>query len=456
MDKPVVTLNYDSGTILVRGAWVPHASWDERVKAYRVLAVFYDKTLRYLREAGYVVNDSVFNTEPLTGVIDRVSLKPIQQTALESWERAGRRGVIVLPTGVGKTYVALKAIARIAEPTLIVVPTIDLLNQWGERVRDLLGYKPGVLGGGRQEIRPITISTYDSAYLWADRLGNKFRLLVFDEVHHLPAQSYRQIAEFSAAPYRMGLTATPERDDGLDEDYPVLVGGIVFRVGVGDIAGKELAPFRVERVYVDLTPEEKREYKECKEVFDKFLKKYGLSMSSQDDFHKLIKLASRDREARRALLARLEMSKIAMNTRAKIEKLREILAEHEKSRIIVFTRYNYMAYEVAREFLIPVITHETNKREREEILDKFRRGEYRVIATSTVLDEGVDVPDATIAVVLGGFGTSRQFIQRLGRVVRKKEGKIAKMIEVITRGTVDYYLSRKRRVAASRSIKSKD
>lgn len=450
-----VKMIYQGGTVLISGAWAPYTMWDDRLGAYRAFAIHYPLIRRYLESAGYQLEDDVLELEDVL-FEDIVELKPVQKHALDSWEKAGRRGIVVLPTGTGKTYVALKAMARLSKPTLIIVPTIDLLSQWGERVQSHLGYESGYLGGGKQEIRGVTIATYDSAYLWAERLGNRFILVVFDEVHHLPAQSYRRIAEFSAAPYRLGLTATPEREDGLDRLYPMLVGGIVYSAGVKELAGVEIAPFKVRRVYVDLTPEERRTYDEDERLFTEILKRLGLRMRSQDDFQRLVRLTARNREARKALLARLEMNKIAMNSRAKMEKLREILAETSTSSILIFTRYNKLAYDISREFLIPVITHETPKKERGEILGDFRRGIYRAVVTSTVLDEGIDVPDATLAVVLGGFGTSRQFVQRLGRVVRKREGKTAEMIEVVAKGTLDYYLSRRRRHATLGASKDKD
>ena len=91
--------------------------------------------------------------------------------------------------------------------------------------------KIGNLGGGRDDIQQITVATYDSAYLRAPYIGNQFELIIFDEVHHLPAPGYRLIAEQFIAPYRLGLTATIEREDGLHDLLPKLVGGIVFQLG---------------------------------------------------------------------------------------------------------------------------------------------------------------------------------------------------------------------------------
>lgn len=126
-----------------------------------------------------------------------------------------------------------------------------------------------------------------------------------------------------------------------------------------------------------------------------------------------------------------------------------MLKELNGEKIIIFTRNTSMVYEISRLFLIPAVTYKTNKQERIEILEKFRSGKYNVIVTSSVLDEGIDVPDASIGIVLGGYGTSRQFIQRLGRILRKKENKKARLIEIITKGTSDYNLSKRRRQNAN-------
>ncbi|MGC8555955.1 MAG: DEAD/DEAH box helicase [Conexivisphaera sp.] len=445
-----VRLWYQGGTIVSEGAWIPFSKWDERVGGYRALAMYYSSARRYLDSAGYSVQDEVLQLER-PGLEDRVTLRGFQEDALRSWESSSMRGIVVLPTGTGKTFVALKAMAKLGEPTLIVVPTLDLQAQWSRRIEEDLGYEPGLLGGGAHVLRPVTVATYDSARIHAEELGNRFGLLVFDEVHHLPAQSYRAIAELSAAPHRLGLSATPEREDGLHELYPMLVGGIVYRADASALAGSEISPFRIQRVYVDLLPEERARYEELEREFSGILRRLGIRLRGTADFRGLVRLAARSREARTALLDRLEMSRIAMNSEAKIAKLREILAENAGAPTIVFTRYNDMAYRVSREFLVPVITHETPKDEREELLEGFRTGRYRVLATSTVLDEGVDVPDAALAVVLGGFGTTRQFVQRLGRILRKREGKVATMIEIVARGTLDYRLSRRRRLAARES-----
>src|SRR5262249_43967326 len=138
-----------------------------------------------------------------------------QTEALETWWQENGRGVVVLPTGTGKTFVALLAIQKTGRPAMIVTPTIDLLNQWYEELAAAFGEGvAGSLGGGNYDLKPLTVSTYDSAHLYVERWGNRYGLLVFDECHHLPGPSYMLAAIGSIAPYRLGLTATPERADG--------------------------------------------------------------------------------------------------------------------------------------------------------------------------------------------------------------------------------------------------
>jgi superfamily II DNA or RNA helicase len=156
-------------------------------------------------------------------------------------------------------------------PTLVVAPTLDLVDQWRSRLKKEFKTDVGVLGGGEWDLKALTVSTYDSAYIHADKLGNRFGLIIFDEVHHLPATGYRNIAEMFASPYRMGLTATFEREDGLHAELNRLVGGKVFEKMVRDLTGVHLSPFRLEKIAAELTEEEKAEYAKNQKVFQTIL-----------------------------------------------------------------------------------------------------------------------------------------------------------------------------------------
>jgi superfamily II DNA or RNA helicase len=167
-------------------------------------------------------------------------------------------------------------------------------------------------------------------------------------------------------------------------------------------------------------------------------------MRSEEDFRKLIMLSAFDPEAREAVLARNRALKIALNSEAKMQFLAEKLKESNE-KTLIFTLHNSLVYAISRRFLIPAITHKTREDERRLILSKFKSGEYRAIVTSQVLDEGLDVPDANRGVILSGTGSQRQLIQRLGRLLRKAEGKVAVLYEVVSRETKDVDFSRKRR-----------
>src|SRR5512136_2650359 len=130
--------------------------------------------------------------------------------------------------------------------------------------------------------------------------------------------------------------------------------------------------------------------------------------------------SGRDPGARRALLARNKARDIAYNSISKMKKLSEILERHNDGRIFIFTEHNKLVYRISRQFLIPAITYRTTGKERAETLDRFRSGVYRAVVTSKVLDEGIDVPDADVGVILSGTGSERAFIQRLGRILPKK------------------------------------
>lgn len=163
-------------------------------------------------------------------------------------------------------------------------------------------------------------------------------------------------------------------------------------------------------------------------------------------------MSGRSKVAREALLARNKAMDIALNSKSKIEELKEILAENRGLKMIIFTQHNRLVYEIADKFLIPSITHRTDKEERRDALEGFKQGRYLAIVTSKVLDEGVDVPEAELGIIVSGTGSGREFIQRLGRLLRPKKDKTkkAKLIEIISSDTREIGSSVKRKKALTR------
>jgi superfamily II DNA or RNA helicase len=371
-----------------------------------------------------------------------------QVAALDAWEAADRRGSIVLPTGAGKTFVAVHAIHRVNRSALIVAPTIDLLHQWYARLVNAFQTDIGVYYGGEKTIHPLTVTTYHSAGDLIASYGNHFKLIVFDEVHHLPAPAWGEIALMSPAPFRLGLTATyPEPDEMAGGRWKLddLIGRIVYQTRIDDLVGERLAAYRTERVRVDLTADERARYDADHAIYSGYLRAHDLPAKyGRHWLQELMRRGNRDTDARAALLARGRILRLLAGAQGKLELLDALLREYDQERVLIFTESNDVVYQIARRHLVPALTHETHAAERKHILDGFQAGIYRAIATSRVLNEGIDVPEAKIAIVLGGTASAREYVQRLGRVLRKVGSKEALLFEVIVRDTVDEQRSQRR------------
>jgi superfamily II DNA or RNA helicase len=263
-----VFLKYDKGSIILSGiCQIPYTVFDPRTNHLRAQALYYSNIISYLQQSGIEYEDSVMDIIPtpylnISNSNIKLSFRTYQKQAIKNWVKAGKKGCIVLPTGSGKTIIAIKIIEIINSASIIIVPTIDLMNQWSNILTKYFkDVKIGNIGGGTFTVSGVTVSTYDSAYLKAPLIGNKFDLLIFDELHHMAAPGYKTIAEQFTSRYRLGLTATYEREDNLHLEFPKLVGGIVFHSRVNELTrDKYLAPFVIERRYVKLLQEEKNQY----------------------------------------------------------------------------------------------------------------------------------------------------------------------------------------------------
>jgi superfamily II DNA or RNA helicase len=216
-----------------------------------------------------------------------------------------------------------------------------------------------------------------------EHLGDYFKFVIFDECHHLPGDLRGDAARFCAAPYRLGLTAAPRRSDGREDEYEDLIGPICHQTDIGDLRGTVLAPYKIQRIPVYLTDAEQAHYED---------------------------------------LFRLHMQQI-----------------------VVFTATNRMVRTIALRFLIPCILSHTKKKERKVILDGLESGAFRAVIANRVLNEGIDVRPAKIGIVIGGTGSERESVQRLGRILRKKGVQKATLYEVVCAGTGEEERSRKRR-----------
>jgi superfamily II DNA or RNA helicase len=377
-----------------------------------------------------------------------VQPRPYQREAVQRWLEAEGRGVVVLPTGAGKTVVAMMAMEVVSARTLVVVPTIELLEQWRVALVERLGLPAdavGVIGGGRRELRPVTVITYQSAQTPRQLLGG-FGLVVFDEVHHLPAASYRRIPRLVGAPYLLGLSATTERVDGKDRDLQALVGPEVYRKLPVELSRDgHIAQFVEKRLFVDLSPQERLRYESLSTEYRWYMaRRRGHAAPGAAAFVDLIRRAAVDPAARGALQAHHEARLVALNASAKIDLVADLLARHRQDKVIVFSEFNAIVDRISRHLLLPSITYRTPARERRQVLERFRAGRYSKLVTGRVLNEGVDVPDASVAIVVSGSAATREYIQRLGRVLRPKATQ-ATLYELITRHTSEGRSAARRR-----------
>lgn len=447
-----VQLGFRSGTIEVHGlaedscALPSTCRWDARTRCHRGPAIAYAETVMALKAAGIEAEDSARGYEELTlAPVLRREPRFYQSEAVAAWKKARGRGVVVLPTGAGKTHVAVMGIELWKRSTLVIAPTLDLVRQWYDLLRTTFATEIGLVGGGEHDVRPITVTTYDSAYIHMEHLGNRFGLIVFDECHHLPGATYALSAQLSIAPFRMGLTATPERSDGRETLLAELIGPTVYRRDIVDLSGDFLAEYDVVHIPVHLTEEERREHDAERAIYRNFIVRSGIRMSQPDGWSKFIMLSTRSPEGRRAMQAYRRQREIAFQAPAKIDWVERLLHDHRADRAILFTQDNATCYQLSHRFLIPAITHQTKVKERSAILAGLAAGTYAAVVTSKVLNEGVDVPDANVAIVVSGSGSVREHVQRLGRVLRKREGKLATLYELVTVDTSETFTSERRR-----------
>ncbi|MGH2371700.1 MAG: DEAD/DEAH box helicase, partial [Chloroflexota bacterium] len=263
----------------------------------------------------------------------RLSLqpRPYQKEALRNWVANDGRGVVVLPTGAGKTVVAFMALEQAPVRTLVVVPTIDLLQQWRAGLVAKAGVpedQVGVVGGGERSPKAITVMTYDSAAMPRRDLS-AYGLLIVDEVHHLPAPTYRAIAAKAVAPWRLGLSATPERTDGAHLELGQLIGPEVYRRLPADLSKDgHIADYREKRIFVDLSPEERYRYDSLMAEFRWYLATRRSQFMRGHFFEQLIQRSATDPAARRALQAHHQARMIALNAEDKVAQVELLLHKH--------------------------------------------------------------------------------------------------------------------------------
>ncbi|MEI3867347.1 DNA repair helicase XPB [Microbacterium sp. CCNWLW134] len=337
-------------------------------------------------------------------------LRPYQQKAVETFADGGS-GVVVLPCGAGKTLVGAGAMAETKTTTLILVTNTVSARQWRDELLRRTSLTPEEIGeysGQAKEVKPVTIATYQ--ILTAKRKGQyahlalldalDWGLIVYDEVHLLPAPVFKLTADLQAR-RRLGLTATLVREDGREGDVFSLIGPKRFDAPWKEIEAQGfISPAVCYEVRVDLPADERLEY---------------------------------------AAAADEERYRLAATAPAKIDVVRQLVSRHPGERILVIGQYLDQIDELADALQAPKITGATPVDEREELYGAFREGEISLLVVSKVANFSVDLPEASVAIqVSGSFGSRQEEAQRLGRLLRPKEsGRTASFYTLIARDTVD-------------------
>jgi superfamily II DNA or RNA helicase len=335
---------------------------------------------------------------------------------------------------------------------LIVVPVRDLMYQWHEKILQSTGIDAGLIGDGVHRVSPISVTTYDSAAIHMPRIGDKFSMVIFDEVHHLAGPWRSDAARMSAATGRLGLTATLPREPARLASLYDLVGPVLYQQNIADAAGDTLAQYSVRRIAVRMNEQERTAYSQYSRTIQQFVSDRR-QLDPQfiwEDVYKLVADTEGDPEcaasAMLAVAAFRSKRKIEEQAAAKMRILEDLFRLHSGSPVIVFTGSNVMARQISTRFLVPCLLSNCAKKERQDLLRGFAEGRYPALVANRVLDEGVDLPEVKTAIVMGGLSSQRQAIQRLGRVLRKgANNETAVLYEVVTEDSGEVQRSRDRR-----------
>lgn len=441
-------LRFDRGSLRLdapASARVPtYFMWDSRVGVWRTAAIHHPRVREDAAAYGLRLIDRAEDFFPApTFRVALPRLRPDQEAAVQAWERAGRRGVIVKPTGTGKTEIALAIAARHQAPTLVVAPLRDLMYQWQRRIEQRLGVEAGVLGDGRHEVWPITVTTYDSAWIHMKEIGNRYRLIVYDEAHHLPGPAQHESALDCLAPLRLGLSATPERADGRHGLLTGLIGPVVYTEDLSEARGRTLADYAIVRVPIYLSDAEQEEFDEL----SRSIRRYVATRRREEpgfDWQEMARRSRTDTEAREVLRRWRRKLAIVNRSAEKLRVLEDVLRLHPDEPCVVFTASNRMALDVSARFLIPALTAHSDKHERNRVLDAFGAGQLPALVACEVLNEGWDAPAVKVGVILGGEKGVREAVQRLGRLLRKSGDRAARLYEVVLQETPDVARARRR------------
>jgi len=339
-----------------------------------------------LLKKGYPVEDNSKFRESDTKIgadlAEDIELRDYQEEYVEkAYEK--KAAVLANPAGSGKTVTAIGLMAKIDAPTLVLVPQRNLVGQWKRELLDKTRLTEDQIGeyhGDEKKMNDVTIATYHMAGEKTDIFRKEWGLIIFDEVHHIPSQLFRKTASLQST-RRVGLSASPVREDTKEKDIFALIGQEI---------GSDWARF-----------------------FNQgYVKKPEVDIQ-------LVEWASDFYRHKYEQASGIKKAIVASKNPAKNQVLEDLLEEHEDRKTIIFCDWLDQGEDLSEEYDIPFISGETDFEEREKYFQRFRDDELTTIIVSRIGDEGLDLPDAEIGIIMSGQGGSRrQATQRAGRVMR--------------------------------------
>ena len=411
-------LTSESAAILLEASRSPRiaALLGQRISedSFEVLAFARGSLKQELLKLGWPAEDLAGYTpgEPHAIALNQTNwnIRDYQTKAVEKfWD--GGSGVVVLPCGAGKTIVGAAAMARAKTNTLVLVTNTVAARQWRAELIKRTTLKEDEIGeysGSVKEVKPVTIASYQ--ILTAKRKGEyahlallnakDWGLIVYDEVHLLPAPIFKMTADLQAR-RRLGLTATLVREDGKEGDVFSLIGPKRFDAPWKEIEAEGyIAPAECFEIRVDLPEQERLDY----------------AIAEQDERYRM-----------------------AATSKTKIPVIQKLMERHKGEPTLIIGQYLDQIEEVAALLKIPKITGETPVSERERLFQAFRDGTEPTLVVSKVANFSVDLPEASVAIqISGSYGSRQEEAQRLGRLLRPKaDGRTASFYTLIARDTVD-------------------
>jgi len=407
-------------------------NYDRSNQEFETYPFYLPKIEKILEKAGYRIKKTLPLTHNDIDIEFTGNLRDYQKEAIDTWKKKGYRGIISLPTGSGKTIIGTAIISDVKKPTLIVANRKEQMVQWKESLLNFTNIDEkdvGLYYADEKEIKNITIASYQTAHKHMDELGNKYDLLIFDEAHHAPADKFKLIALGSYATKRVGLTATPIREDDKVDDLFELVGPIVYDMSIDKLIPKNyLADYDIEVIYTELTPDEREEYNKLSREYETHARGRNMSELLKD-------LRKGEPNAKIAVSSLNRIRELVTTSKNKLPVIGEILKKEAGRKTLIFTQYVEQGAEISKLYNIDFLNGKTNKKKRADILEKFKKSKDGRLIITTIGDEGLDIPDAEVGIFASRTGSRIQYIQSIGRLLRPNQGKKAKVYEIVSKDT---------------------